>query len=299
MFSKWKVAKDTSLRKFRGNKEGDRESNESKKYIYFPYATLDSAAKYLISARVLKAKGKAPHILVFESSQEKARFDEALIVVSSKKESYKYIKQSVEILSHMRAQDVLYISAHGSAGSNYVSSESGSYESVWNVAQKLVEVLKMPPDIHVKILTCEGASTSEIIFPKNFPYPGDKDWDNPDKVKLIYEFLDKRRGDFLETTAGQFETCLRQQQSSRALGLVSGYMGSVYLHVNVIALARNLSGGWQEVFGCSRATFKAFTPDGTEEELCFRRRDMRKNALDAELPEKTTTEREEKQHYVM
>lgn len=270
------------------------------KYIYFPHASIDMATAFSASARNLKARGKVPYTLVFESSHAKAQFGEALLKVkASSKKSDQYIKSSVISLSQLQEADVLYISAHGNAGSSYFDGENNFRESAASVADKVVNTLKLPPNVRVKILACESASTSEIIFPKDFPYPQRGDLETPNKIKQIYDFLDKWRGNFSETLAGQLEEQLRQHQPSRALGLVSGYIGMVTMHSNKGALARTQNGDFKKVSGCGRAIFKGVTPDGEDEVLSLRRRDVRRNALDTKLSTKSAALKIEKLHYVM
>ncbi|WP_046069655.1 hypothetical protein [Pseudomonas synxantha] len=273
--------------------------NDTKKYIYHPHASIDMATKFLTSARILKTRGKAPYILVFESAHAKDQFGKALLKASSKKETNEHIKNSVKSLSQLQETDVLYISAHGNAGSSYFNGENNLREEAASVADTVANTLKLPPSIRVKVLTCNGSSTTEIIFPKDFPYPEDGELENSDKVKQIYDFLDKGRGNFSETLAGQFEEHLRQHQPSRARGLVSGYIGMVSMHSNNDALARTRDGGWEKVSGRSLVVFKAITPDGEEDIIYLRRRDVRRNALDTKAPMKTAALKLEKLHYVM
>ncbi|WP_124633492.1 hypothetical protein [Burkholderia cenocepacia] len=237
-------------------------------------------------------RGKAPYIPVFnEADRQGDAFERRLqkfrVLGDSSRENYnekfsifeesklRRIQEGAQIsFGKVNRADKVYVCAHGMPGEGALGTKKGEKKSVDSIAETLVEELKLPADVEVRVVACWGGASREVqVTSDDIEATCDDHGFFHRKIGL-----ESNRGRFSTSFAGQLERALIKRQPKRPEGLVSGYIGSVTLLEKSDEVWRKKPGGGFEWFeGHAKAHFDVLGPDGLEtgEEMLLRRSDTR------------------------
>lgn len=254
------------------------EARDVRKYVFFPFLDEERADRLLKANRFRSNNSKPPYTVIFEDRREETMgfFAKKIMARSeklniSKEDAPKLASFSGSPdLSNLSPTDKVYINAHGKPGKGYFyGSNHVGKRSAQEIAKVLVEKLKLPPFVEIRLSVCHSASVNTIeIAPQSTP-------------EAAYTTIEADRGSFEDSLAGIFEKHLRKLQPTRERGTVSGYSGATTFYSpdeEKVKYARTADGKFKSVKEHSFALF--YGKDKSKFEICFRKSDLRRTSND-------------------
>jgi len=199
-----------------------------KRYVYFPVLSSERIGRLAKANIYRRSKQKSDYIVVFakgnynDFEQTVKRFFSSQIggeLLQQHPNLMKDILNNVAFdFKKMKHRDQLHINAHGQPGRHYFFGDDKQKASSEDVANLLVTNLKLPAWAKIKINTCHSAEGNlmPIIIPAKYT-----------KSQDVLNYLHRKRGSFLNSLAGHFESTLMKLQPRREAGNVYGYLGEI------------------------------------------------------------------------
>lgn len=213
------------------------EGQEGRKYVYMPIPH-ENRIMRLAELNVNRSENKKEdYIMVVGNTLHS---DATMTAINIYKES-QHGKDKVDLRGDIltsiwdnrvnnlenNANDVLYINSHGNPGAGmfFPDSSNDSSVSAEKVAEILVNEIKIPKNMRIRVSACHSAEGGEIAV--SMPLCVDEPF-------KIYKHIVSNRGDFTKSLAGQLEYELIKLQPGRKKGLVAGYLGTTTLFPNKV-----------------------------------------------------------------